>query len=94
MTDLFKIEIVLESQHLLDFGDFVNAVSVEFPGCVEGQTEALIKACSAERPDIPAILLALSKLATYARNAVMVGDAVAQTIGRASPVRLDGGPVQ
>lgn len=94
MTERFKIEIVLEGQHLHDFGDFVNAVCVEFPGCVEGQVEALIKACSADQPDIPAILLALSTLATYARNALMVGDAGAQTIGRASPVRLEGGPVQ
>jgi hypothetical protein len=94
MTELFKIEIVLESQHLLDFGDFVNAVCLEFPGCVEWQTEALIEACSADNLDIPAILLALSTLATYAHNAVMVDDAVAQSIGRASPVHLKGGPVQ
>jgi hypothetical protein len=65
-----------------------------FPGCVEWQTEALIEACSADNPDIPAILLALSTLATYAHNAVMVDDAVAQSIGRASPVHLKGGPVQ
>jgi hypothetical protein len=94
MTELFKIEIVLQGQHLFEFGEFVNAACVEFPGSVVGQTEALIVACSADQPDIPAILLALSKLATYARNAMAVGDAVAQTIGRASPMRLEGGPVQ
>ena len=94
MTERFKIEIVLERQRLTEFGHFTNAICVAFPACVVTQTDALIAACAADQPDIPTILLALSKRATYARNAVAVGDAVAHAIGRADPVRLDGGPIQ
>ncbi len=94
MVERFTIKIVLESQRLIDFGHFTNAICVEFPACVVTQTEASIEACAADQPDISTILLALSKLATCARNAVAVGDAVSHTMGRADPVRLDGGPIQ
>ena len=82
MTERFKIEIVLERQRLTEFGHFTNAICVAFPACVVTQTDALIAACAADQPDIPTILLALSKLATYARISAEPAAEFAQTLVR------------
>ena len=94
MVDLFEMKIQLNGQQMLDFGDFIKAICVDFPMAVEAQAAAMLALCDGEKPDFEAMRLALAILASNARNAVMVGDAVASLIGQATPVRIDGGPLQ
>ena len=94
MADMFEMKIQLNGQQMLDFGDFIKAICVNFPVAVEAQAAAMHSLCDGEKPDFEAMRLALATLASNARNAVIVGDAIAKLIGRATPVRIDGGPLQ
>ena len=94
MAELFELKIQLNGQQMLNFGDFIQAICVNFPGAVEAQAAAMLSLCDSETPDFDALRLALATLASNARNAVMVGDSIATLIGQATPVRIDGGPLQ
>ena len=94
MADMFEMKIQLNGQQMLNFGDFIQAICVNFPVAVEAQATAMLALCDGEKPDFVALRLALATLLSNARNAVMVGDAIASLIGQATPVRIDGGPLQ
>ena len=94
MADLFEMKIQLNGQQMLDFGDFIKAICIDFPMAIEAQAKAMLSTCDAEKLDGDAMRLFFATLASNARNAVMVGDAVASLIGQATPVRIDGGPLQ
>ena len=94
MVEIFKLEIQLNGAQMLDFGDFIKAVCIDFPMAVDAQVAVMLSLYDGEQPDLDAMRLALATLASNARNAVIVGDAVAQLVGRATPVRVGGGPLQ
>lgn len=94
MVDLFEMKVQLNGQQMLEFGDFIKAICIDFPMSVDAQAVALLSLCDGEKPDLDAMRLALAILASNARNAVMVGDAIANLIGKSTPVRIDGGPLQ
>lgn len=94
MADMFEMKIQLNGQQMLDFGDFIKAICVDLPMAVEAQAIAMLSMYDEEKLDADALSLFLVTLASNARNAVMVGDAVASLIGQATPVRIDGGPLQ
>lgn len=94
MADLFKLEIQPNGAQMLDFGDLIKAICIDFPMAVEAQADAILALCDGDQPDLDATRSALATPASNARNAVMAGDASAHLIGRATPVRMDGGPLQ
>ena len=94
MADLFKLEIQPNGAQMLDFGDLIKAICIDFPMAVDAQIAAMLPLCDSDKPDLDAMRLALATLASNARNAIIVGDAIAKLIGQATPVRIDGGPLQ
>ena len=78
----------------LDFGDFLKAICIDFPMTVDAQLAVMLPLFDSDKPDLAAMRLALATLASNARNAVVVGDAIATLIGQATPVRMDGEPLQ
>lgn len=94
MADLFEMKIQLSGAQMMDFGDFIQAICIDFPVAVDAQIAAMLALCDGSKPDLDAMRSALTTLASNARNAVMVGDAIAKLVGQATPVRIDGGPLQ
>ena len=94
MADLFELKIQLSGARMLDFGDFIKAVCIDFPMAVDARTAAMLPLCDSSKPDLDAMRFALATLEGNMRNAVIVGDAIAKLIGQATPVRIDGGPLQ
>lgn len=94
MTEVFKLEIHLSGEKMQQFGDFINAICIEFPRAVEALSVKLHSKCGDENPTLVEVRLAMETLASNAHNAVMVGSSVAEVVGRAMPVRMDGGPLQ
>lgn len=94
MTDLFAMTIRLNGESMTEFGGCVAQVCVQFPALVVAEIDHLVAAAVDPGIELAAFKATLHTLRDRAAEAVLLGDAVATTIGLCEPVRIDGGPVQ
>ena len=55
MVDLFELKIQLSGQQMLDFGDFIKAICIDFPMAVDARTAAMLPLCDSSKPDLDAM---------------------------------------
>lgn len=91
---MLELKIALTDEKMLQLGDFMLAITTEFPNAVLHQVEEILALCAPGQPDLQDLLTRLSRLISNAKNAQMVGNAVAAVVGQALPVRIGGGMVQ
>jgi hypothetical protein len=94
MDALYKIEVHLSDEGVMQFGRGIALLCVEFPERMKSDILDLQSILTIDPIPMEVVRSVLTRMLKSAEVVMPIGQAIATTIGMCEPVRIDGGPVQ
>lgn len=91
---MFEIRIQLTAEQITPFGHSVSTLCIFAPQSFAVAIASIEGNLSGDTPDMVDALAKLAILREQAVHLCLVGQTLAEKIGRSEPVRIEGGPVQ
>ena len=94
MDALYKIEVHLSDEGVLQFGSGIALLCVEYPERMQSDLLDLQSILGIDPIPMEVVRSVLARMLKSTGMVMPMGQALAVTIGMCEPVRIDGGPVQ